>query len=307
MIDRRWLVVVLAVAACNKSAEKRAQEKATSSDFWPDAPKTTTTTGPARAIKYNPDHIAGYTIAIDVGTQPGAEATVRAKMELALAFRAAAAPRARDALIKKLDLDMDAAGHSMTMHLDNDQLTINDNGAPMTLKRGEAGVLDVAAIIDKPFTTLTFSDANVVTIETNKGHPFTALGGDLLDNAMILFPDLPAEPIAPGHAWSIKRSVPVGSNLGRVDVTYNFVYAGDGGCPSAAKACAHFTFTAASNDVSMENQGVTVKASYGFAGKVFFDTARGVIDESRVRMDMDVKADGHSLPMGGTFVVRPVP
>ncbi len=289
---------------CKDNAAKRAEQAA--GDFWPDAPKTTTTTGAPRTIKYNPDHITGYSIAIDVGTQPGAEATVKVTMMLGLIFQPGATPHDRDARIKKLDLDMNAAGQAMKMHLDNDQLTVDNDGTHVTLKRGEAGPLDVAAIMDKPFTTLTFSDANKVTVTSHPDHPFIALGGDMLDNAMTLFPDLPDQPIAPGYTWSEKRSVPVGNNMGRVDVTYAFTYAGDGPCPSAPTSCALFTFTAASADASMETQGITVKASYGFAGKVFVDTARGIIDESRVHMDMDVKAEGHRLPMAGTFVVKPI-
>jgi hypothetical protein len=45
--------------------------------------------------------------------------------------------------------------------------------------------------------------------------------------------------------------------------------------------------------------------TYGFAGKVYFDTAKGIVDESRVRMDMDVRAEKLAIPMTGTFTVKP--
>jgi hypothetical protein len=239
-----------------------------------------------------------------VGTTPGAAAKITAKMTLLLGFKEAATPTARDAYVQKLDLDMDAAGHTIKMKLDNDQLTIADNGEPMTIKRGEAGPLDVAGMLDTPFTSIDLSH-NKIEVRTNAANPFTALGGDMLDDAMMLFPDLPEEPIQPGHTWKVVRRVPVGAGLGKAEITYDFRYDGDGACPSGAKACADLSFTAASKDVSVVTEGVTVKATYGFAGKVYLDTGRGIVDESRVRMDMDVKAQGQSLPMGGTFVIKP--
>jgi hypothetical protein len=192
----------------------------------------------------------------------------------------------------------------MKMKLDNDQLTIVDKGEPMTLKRGDAGAFDVGAMLDKPFTTLSFAN-NHLTVTSNPDNPFTALGGDMLDDALVLFPDLPVEAVAPGHTWTMMRTMPIGGGIGKFEVTYHFKYEGDGGCPSAAKSCAHLSFTASSKEATVQSEGVSVTASYGFAGKVFLDLERGTIDESRVHMDMDVKAAGQSLPMGGTFMVKP--
>ena len=310
MFDRRWLFVIACIAGCQgrseeKRVETRADQASKAADFWPDAPKTTTTTGAARTITYNPANITGYSITIDLATAPGAEATVKVAMTLGLIFQPGTTARDRDARIQKIDLDLDA-GQKMKMHLDHAELSIDAAGKSTRLKRGEAGPLDVAAIMDKAFTTLTFSEANKVTVTSHPDHPLVSLGGDMLDNAMTLFPDFPAQPIAPGYKWTVKHNVPIGNNMGRIDVSYDFTYVGDGACPSGSPSCAHFTFTATSSDAAMETQGVMVKASYGFAGKVFFDTTRGIIDESRVRMDMDVRAEGHSLPLGGSFSVKPI-
>jgi hypothetical protein len=303
-MTRALALALVLLTSCKDKPEQRSEKAAAANDFWPDAPKTTSTNGKPRALAYQPANVKGYTISIDVHTTPGAAATVMAKMELGLAFKDAKEPSSRDAFFKKIDLDVDAAGQTMKMMLDNDQMTIVDKGEPMTLKRGDSGAFDVGAMLDTPFTTLSFANNHII-VTSNPANPFTALGGDMLDDALVLFPDLPTEPVAPGHTWTMVRNMPIGGGIGKFEVTYHFTYEGDGGCPSAAKSCAHLSFTASSKEATVESNGVSVTASYGFAGKVFLDLERGTIDESRVRMDMDVKAAGQSLPMGGTFVVKP--
>jgi hypothetical protein len=178
---------------------------------------------------------------------------------------------------------------------------------PVEMKRGDSGPFDVGGMTDKPFTTLVFNTKNGVEVRSIDDHPFNSLGGtgDMLDNALVLFPDLPTEAVAPGHKWSVTRNTPVGATGSRVDITYNFEYAGDGACPSGAKTCSLLAFTAASKDAEVTSEGLKMRLSYGFAGKVFFDTERGVVDESRVRMDLDASAREVDIKIGGTFIVQP--
>jgi len=297
-------LILVALIACKQDPEKRSEKAVASKDFWPEAPAPTQTSGGPRELHYQPANITGYTMTIDVASQPGAAATISAKMLLALAFKASTAPTARDAYMKKIDLDMNAAGQRIAMKLDNDQMSVTQGTDSMTFKRGDHGAIDVGAMIDLPFTTLDFAH-DKIAIKSNLEHPFTSMGGDMLDDAMVLFPDLPEGAVRPGHTWKVARTVSVGSNLGKTTVNYDFKYEGDGPCPSGAKACALLSFTAASKDVTVQHEGMTIKAAYGFAGKVYLDTVRGIVDESRVHMDMDVDAQGQKLPMAGTFVVKP--
>lgn len=299
-------LALLALVACkDDSAKTRSEMAAKASDFWPDAPKVTKTDG-ARTLAYVPANVKGYTLDIDVRTLPGADLTVTAKMNLGLAFEPGEAPRDRIGKLAALDFDVNAAGNKMSMKLASDAMTIDDgSGTPVVIKRGEGGPLTLEALVDTPFATLTFGEDNRVTAKGNPSHLFTESGGDFLDTALVLFPDLPAGEIKPGHTWSVTRNVPLGNGMGRVDVTYDFEYAGDSACPSGAPSCAQLQFTAVSKDAETVANGITVKVSYGFAGKVFFDTAKGAIDESRIRMDMDVRADSYKLPMGGTYSLKP--
>ncbi|MEO8553302.1 MAG: hypothetical protein ABI678_25190, partial [Kofleriaceae bacterium] len=249
-------------------------------------------------------NITGYTMTIDVASQPGAAAKITAKMLLALAFKDSASPTTRDAYMKKIDLDLDAAGQRMVMKLDNDEMSVTQGAEAMTFKRGDHGAIDVAAMVDLPFTSVDFAH-DKITIKSNNAHPFTSMGGDMLDDAMVLFPDLPEGAVQPGHTWKVVRTVSIGSNLGKTTVNYDFKYEGDGTCPSGAAACALLSFTASSKDVTVDHEGTKIKVGYGFAGKVYLDTAKGIIDESRVHMEMDVDAQGQKLPMAGTFVIVP--
>lgn len=297
-------LVLVALFACKQSPEDRSEKAVASKDFWPEAPAATDKSAPPHELHYNPANVVGYTVKIDVASQPGAAATVTAKMLLGLAFKESKTPTARDAFMKKIDLDVNAAGQQIKMKLDNDELSVTQGAEAMTFKRGDHGAIDVGGMVDLPFTTLDFAHDKIV-ITSNTTHPFTAMGGDMLDDAMVLFPDLPQGPVKAGATWKVSRTVTIGSGLAKTTVNYDFKYEGDGACPSGAKACALLSFTAASKDVTVEQQGVTVKASYGFAGKVYLDTVKGIIDESRVHMDMDVNAQGQKLPMAGTFVIVP--
>lgn len=167
------------MAGCKEDVKTRSESIAKSSDFWPEAPKLAATGGP-RAIKYNPDNVKGYGISIDIATSPGSAMSVTGKMKLALGFQAGKTPRSRDALIRDLDLDVNGAGRVMEMHLDGQEFTVRKgSGPPITGKRGDAGPIDVGAMTDKPFTTLTFTEANKVELQSHTDHPFVALGGDI--------------------------------------------------------------------------------------------------------------------------------
>jgi hypothetical protein len=307
----RWvlafgLVLGPGLGACKREdAPARSKRVADSTEFWPEAPKPSSTAG-QRTLAYNPENIRGYAMDIDVGSAPGADLEISAKMGIRFAFQDGGAPRARAALLRDLHAEIKAAGQQIIMRVNGDEVYLKQDGREATrIKRGEEGRLSVADLVDKPFTTLTFTEASTVEMAPNQDHPFTTLGGDMLDTALVLFPNLPAGPISPGHKWSVTRNVPIGNHLGRVDVIYQFQYTGDGACPSGGAACSQLVFTASSADAVVRTGGTEVKVTYGFAGKVYFDTAKGIIDESRVRMDMDVRAEKMAIPMTGTFTVRP--
>lgn len=296
------------VSACkDKAPKERAVTAMAAKDFWPEAPAPTKGTA-ARTLAYKPESITGYTMVAKGGSPGDAKLRIDYDMTLALLFKDGATPRERNTYIQMLDMKMEAATERMKMRLDHDGMTVTSGtDAPVTLKRGDDGPLDVAGMVDKPFTTLVFTDANAVELRTIASHPFNELGGtgDMLDTALVLFPDLPQGPVAPGHTWTVTHDTPVGTTNTKVAVTYNFEYAGDSACPSGKPSCAQLHFTASSKNTEVQSEGNTVKLSYGFAGKVFFDTERGAVDESRVRMDMDASVKGINMLIGGTFVIKP--
>lgn len=294
------------MTGCKESPKKRAETAAAASDFWPTAPTPTSKTG-TRTFRYNPESMKGYVLTATGGTPKSSPAALDYTFLLDLSFGPSATPHGRDVKIKKLELSMTGA-QDMTLKLDGQELVISEKqNPPVRMKRDDGGPLDVGGMTDKHFTTIVFTEANRIEIQSVADHPFNSLGGtgDMLDNGLILFPDLPTSAIAPGHTWTVTRNTPVGSTGARVDVKYDFVYLGDGACPSGAASCAHLTFTASSNEMDIPSEAGRVKGTYGFAGKVFFDTALGTIDESRVHMDLDVKAAGVALTISGTFGLRP--
>jgi hypothetical protein len=297
-------MVALAVAPACKGdgAATRAKKLASAESFWPEAPKPTVTNA-KRTLAYQPANIKGYTIDIDVGSLPGAEATVKVRMNLGIEFVAGDTPTMRKGMLRSLSMDMDAAGETMDMSFDGNTIRVKSGvEEPVVINRGDTGMpITVEDIADQPTALLDFrTDGTVVATPTEDNLELD----NSLDSALILFPDLPVGEIAAGHKWKVKRRAQLANNLGSVDVLYDFVYAGDGPCPSGAGTCAHLTFTAASSSIKFEAQGHSGTGSYGFAGKVFIND-KGATDESRVRMEIDVDVEGHKLPMGGTFTVKP--
>jgi hypothetical protein len=277
------LATLLVAPGCKDKPTERAAKATAAKDFWPEAPKPTKTTG-SRTFAYTPENIAGYTMTASGGTPKGAKVPLDFNMTLDLAFRAAEAANERNAFIKKLDAE----------------------GQTTTIKRGEPGPFDVGAMTDKAFTTVVFEPTGAVKVRTITDHPFNQLGGDMLDEALVLLPDLPQGAVPAGHKWSVTHDTTIGGTGSRTKVTYDFVYVGDGACPSGGPACSLFTFSASSPGVdATTDQGVKVHASYGFAGKVYFDTDRGIVDESRSRADMDVKVQGMDMEIGAVYLIKP--
>lgn len=307
-MNMRGLWVILVIAGCKSSAVDRAEKSASAKGFWPEAPAVTSKTG-TRALRYKPENIAAYTLTAQGGTAPGADVSIDFTMTLALAFAPGATPNERDARIAKLALDVNGQGQRMKMKLDHDSMMVEQGGdPPVTFKRGDGNAaLDVAAMTDKPFTTLVFGEDNTVKVRSIPDHPFTSLGGsgDMLDDALVLFPDLPKDAVAPGYKWKVGRDTKIGGTGVRAHMEYEFEYLGDGACPSGAKACSQLSLTASSKDVEVSEQGITAHVTYGMAGKVFLDTDKGTLDESRVHMDIDLKAQGQKLSLGGTYIVKP--
>ncbi|MBP9207606.1 MAG: hypothetical protein KBG28_26815 [Kofleriaceae bacterium] len=303
------LVFVLGGAAggCDKaSPTERARRKAAEVDFWPEAPKPAVTSG-TRTLAYQPANLHGYRIDIDVASTPGADMAIRSKMRLDLPMKPGPTPDTRLTYMSGLDMQVSAPGQTMSMLLDREQVVIDAEGSKMTIKRGETGVFTVEGLVDSPTGTMTFGADGKVTIAGNPDNQFVALGANMVESAFILFPDLPAGAVAPGHTWSMTRAMAIGGALGTVDVTYEFRYAGDGACPSGATTCSLLSFSASSPAKSIHTQGLKGTVGYGFAGKVFLDHDRGAIDEARVQLDMDVKVDRYKLPISGTYAVKALP
>ncbi len=300
------LALLSIVPACkDKKPTERATSAVSKSDFWPDAPKPTDTKA-SHAFAYKPENVTAYTMTAKGGTQPGSKVPLSFDMSLDLTFEAAGAPNERNAFIKKLSLDMNAAGQGMKMLLDNDVMKVDMQGESTTLRRGEPGPFDVGAMTDKAFSTVIFEPTGAVHMRTLEDHPFNQLGGNMLDEAMVLLPDLPAGNIPAGHKWSVAHDTTIGATNTKTRVTYDFVYVGDGPCPGGGKACSLFTFTATSPGVDLTtDNGMKAHAAYGFAGKVYFDLDRGIVDESRSRADIDVTVQGVDMQIGAVYLIKP--
>jgi hypothetical protein len=306
---QRKLILVLALAfvACKSDPKARAQKTAESEDFWPDAPKPTVTKG-TRTFRYQPTNVGRYRMLADGGMTTG-PAQMTFKMTLDLDFRPGPTPIERNAHIEKMDLSMKAGPAVIAMRMSSDEFYFNDRGQETHVKRGDEANIDVAALTEQPISIVTFDPSdNTFRVRPNPEHPLEKLGStsDMLDSGLVLFPDLPTGAIAPGYQWSVTRNSPVGSTGARADITYDFKYVGDGACPSGGGTCSLLTFSSSTPGVDVTtHEGRKVRATYGFAGKVFFNDDRGAIDESRVRAVIDSEVNGMKMPITATYRIEP--
>jgi hypothetical protein len=305
MRSSTWLVVLAAVvgfAGCRKDAETPAKNEASAPDFWPEAPKPNASTA-QRTFKYNPDSIVGYQIDAELSTPTSTALSTKVKM--VLGFAASKVPRGRDAFIRSATMDVHGEGQRLKMRVDHDSIAVDDGTGEKQFKRGDPRI-DVAKVVDQPFGTIAFSDKNEVKLTDNPEHAFSAESGDSLGNTVLLFPDLPTQPVAPGYQWTIVRDWELANKMGKLHLTNHLEYLGDSACPSGAKECAQLKIDAASNDTDMTVNGTKFKVTTAFAGKIFFDTRRGAVDESRLHFDLDFKGEHEQMRLGGTFGVKPV-
>jgi hypothetical protein len=297
-------MVACVAVGCDKDAKTRAKKEASAADFWPEAPKPSVGTA-QRTFKYNPDNVNGYMMDANLATPAGAKISMSAKVNMQLGFAASKKPRGRDTFIRSATMDVHGSGQKMMVHIDHDTMSVDDGTGEKSFKRGDPRI-DVGKIVDVPFGTITFTEQNKVEVTDNPDHMFSAQSGDSLGNTTVLFPDLPTQAVAPGYKWTLTRDWVLTNNMGKLHVTYNLEYVGDSACPSGAKSCAQLALGASSDDTSLVSNGITFKVSTAFAGKIFFDVEKNAIDESRLRFDLDLKAEGESVTLGGTLAIKPL-
>ncbi|HEY5922530.1 MAG TPA: hypothetical protein VIV11_12700 [Kofleriaceae bacterium] len=303
------VALVCAISCKSEPAKTRAKKAADAKEFWPDAPKPTIKTG-TRTFRYNPANLGPYHMFADGGSTDSPIA-ITFKMILDLDFRAADAPTERNVHMTMLDMWMKAGPAKMVMRVNSNEFYFEQGEEKTSIKLGDKdSPFDVAELTTRPLSIFTFDADGTVRVRANPDHPFETVGGggaeDMLESALVLFPNLPPAPIAPGHRWTVMHNTQLGTSQTRVDVEYAYEYVGDGACPSGTGTCSLLSFTASSPGVDATTEtGIKVNAAYGFAGKVFFSHDRGIIDESRVRADIDIKSDQLSMQLGVTYSVKP--
>ena len=315
-----WVVLgvsfALAVSAACKS-ESKALERATRSvesrEFWSNAPKIKETTG-KRTLKYAAENMQGYDFRCETATTN--TELFSTKVLARLMFQPGDAPGERKAMLRQLQQDVRAAPViRLLASLEDEVLSMNLGEGNLELKRGddsaislgELGTFDIEAVLDQPL--LTFSPVlgagESSLMKSHPKHPLKDLVTSFLLNAFVLFPSLPAEPIEVGHKWSVKSNMAVGASQTPIEVVHTFEYAGDAECPSGGSSCAVLKLTASSDRVAVDNVGLSGHMTYGFAGRLYFDAEKGIIDESRLRMEADIEYKRTTTSMRGTFTVRP--
>ena len=306
------VVVLMALAGCRGEKPPDAADRAARrlADFWPDQPRPTTKTAPRR-LAYNPYSVWGYHLQSEMSGEHGGT-SLSSKYDVVLDMNPTSEAGVREVLVERLDTRTLAgqAGQQevTTLHLDRERFFVYQTGAPpVEVMRGQpAGAGPDVAEIDRPIARMIFFPEGAVEMRPERTNWLVELGaGELVEMTLVLLPDLPAGEIAPGHRWSVRRSMRVPRGNQSLDVAYHFEYVGETRCPSGAALCAQLAFTASSTQKRVESEGKQVTVSYGFAGRTYFDLARGDIDVSRVYVEADAAEGETRLPLGGMFSLAP--
>lgn len=132
--------------------------------------------------------------------------------------------------------------------------------------------------------------------------PFASFAND---GALLLLPELPIEPLAPGQRWKVSHVASVDGL--RIDLTHEITYVGDAACPSAAGQCARLEIAAPARNLIVRADPDAWIVTYGFSGTVVISRDRGAIDESRLRVIGSVAIGAANIPITATVVATPVP
>lgn len=252
--------------------------------------RASTTQPGARTFQYQPANVGRYRV-VEEGASAGPRRwTLETHADLA--FRAGPTPLERDVFIETMDRTDKAHGDIYAMRISSDEYYTNVNGRETDVLPFQRAGIDLAALTETPITIATFDpNGHAFQLRPNPDYPLEKLAGmgDMLDDSLNLFPDLPKEAISPGHHWFVTRNVPVGSTAAHADSIYDFTYVGDSKCPSGAGACALLTFEASATETEIvTDKGLKARVVDRLAGTVFFNEERGVVDESRARGVTDI-------------------
>jgi hypothetical protein len=151
---------------------------------------------------------------------------------------------------------------------------------------------------------MTFSPSDGAWLKPVPSHPLHELVTGRVANVLVVFPHLPIAPIQAGYKWKMASNTTVGTSSTLIAVENTYEYTEDSDCPSGGGSCVVLRLTAASDRVPVDSANLSGFVAYGFAGRIYFDTENGRVDEARVEMAADIEAKGSALHMNGAFSVR---
>jgi hypothetical protein len=298
----RLLVVLVGMvdAGCQTHSTAGVAVTSDADDVWPDAPRPTAT-NETRRFRYQPANIGRCRMVGDSASSDPRNRTF--KMSADLDFRAGTTSAERNIHIETFDWTSKALTDISAMRISADELYLNTHGQESDVQWFQRSGIDVAALTESPIAIATFDDsASAFRVRPNPEYPLEKLGGmgNMLDDGLSLLPDLPREPISPGHHWSIARNGLI-DTTSPARVTIDFEYLGDSRCPSGVGACAVISFKASTPSFEMLlSNGDKMRAAHRLAGKAFFNYERGAIDESRERVMIEGESGGKKV----TFVTN---
>ncbi len=293
----RWHGLGLVVLVSTGCESKGAGGKVRAEVGWPDAPPVKDTSR-ALTLRYQPEAIGGYRYVTSVKSLPDSDATIEGGMTMEFGFARGPAARTREARVRAVRLDMRTAGENVSMRTDGgDTLVMGRNGQTLRAKRGEQDPFNVDQFFDEPIITLAFTADNRVTAERNPEHPMAETGDNSIGNLLVVFPDLPAHELHAGDRWTVDRHVSLGAAMD-VDVRFRLSLLGQGGCPSGRPACAVVDVEAGDTTTS---HGWPI--TYSFAGRLYFDDELGAVDEMRLHLRLDARADHEKMILAADFAM----
>jgi hypothetical protein len=124
--------------------------------------------------------------------------------------------------------------------------------------------------------------------------------------AVLIFPELPEEPVHVGDQWTVPLNLRVRDNEQQLRLSHVVRYAGELACPGQVGSCAQLVVEAPAQTASVRIENTTWLLVYSLSGTVALDVARGVVVDSRLDVTANVAKGAANVPVNAKLVAKPV-
>jgi hypothetical protein len=128
--------------------------------------------------------------------------------------------------------------------------------------------------------------------------------GDAMDAVVLLFPELPKDPVPAMTMWNVARGIRVPGREQAVDIAHVVAYR-DIPCSSGNTTCVMLYVEADARNTSVRVDNTTWLVVYSFWGKTVLDPQRGIVERAELHVTANVANGPANVTVNATAIATP--